>query len=162
MASTPIDEWKNIAAYHRAALEKAEAQIKQLEKPVEVPLTDDEMKQRVIAMEGRTAYKYSWKRVVTNEGLIDNVSSILNDCYDFLCDKEESGVTNADEMGIAGSLKWHLFTLKVIKYLKERGSFHNESTRDFDNFEDTAGGCDEVTQEAAIFLLNNPDWKPAA
>ena len=116
MSSTPIDEWKKIAAYHRAALEKAEAQIKQLENPVDIPLMDDDM-------EGHAGYKYIWKRVITKENIVDDVSSIFNDCYDILCDKNERGVTNADEIGISGSLMWHLFTLKVIKYLKERGSY---------------------------------------
>jgi hypothetical protein len=74
-------------------------------------------------MEGHVGYKYIWKRVVTKENIVDDISSILNDCYDILCDKNERGVTNGDEIGISGSLMWHLFTLKVIKYLKERGSY---------------------------------------
>jgi hypothetical protein len=165
MSYTPIDEWKNIAAYHRTALEKAESHIKELEEletPSEFLIPGQEMEERVIAMERRPAYKFDWKRVVTKENLVRNVENILNDCYDFLCDKEESGVENIEEMGAKYSRKRQLFTLKVIQYLRAKGSFHDEYTRNFDSFEDTAGGCDEVTQEAAIFLLNNPDWKPTS
>ena len=165
MASTLIDEWKNIAAYHRVALDKAESHIKELEEletPSEFLIDGQEMEERVIAMERRLAYKFNWKRVVTKENLVRNVANILNDCYDFLCDKEESGVENIEEMGAKYSRKRQLFTLKVIQYLRAKGSFHDEDTGNFDSFEDTAGGCDEVTENAAIFLLNNPDWKPAA
>ena len=165
MASNPIDEWKKIAEYHRVALEKAESHIKELEEletPSEFLIPGQEMEERVIAMERRPAYKFDWKRVVTKENLIRNVENILNDCYDFLCDKEESGVENAEEMGATVSRKRQLFTLKVIQYLRSRGSFHCEETKLFDSFEDTAGGCDEVTENAAIYLLKNPEWKPAA
>ena len=165
MASTlPIDEWKALATYYRSALEKAEAHIKELEKPaapVEVLLTMEEMEKRVIALERRTAYKADWKKVVTKEGLIGNISNILCECYDYLSDKEDSGVENAEEMGDTDTLKRQLFILKLISYLKEEGCFHDEDTRKFDSFEDTAGGCDETTQDAVIYLLKNPDWTPS-
>ena len=54
------------------------------------------------------------------------------------------------------------FCILVIQYLKGNGSFHCENTRTFDDFEDTAGGCDEITQNAAMYLIENPDWKPVA
>jgi hypothetical protein len=52
--------------------------------------------------------------------------------------------------------------LLVIQYLRSRGSFHCEETKLFDDFEDTAGGCDETTQDAAMYLIENPDWTPSA
>jgi hypothetical protein len=61
-------------------------------------------------------------------------------------------------LGKANSLPRQEFTLLLIKYLHRRGCFHNEDTRDFDDFEDTAGGCDEVTQDAAMYLIENPEW----
>ena len=96
-------------------------------------------------------------------GLVENVQGILNDCADYLChDKEDLGdefVTAAKtRFGKTNSLQRQEFTLLVIKYLHRSGSFHNEDTREFDDFEDTAGGCDEVTQEAAMYLIENPDW----
>jgi hypothetical protein len=41
----------------------------------------------------------------------------------------------------------------VIKDLHSRGSFYCDGQ--FDSFEDTAGGCDEITQEAAMNLIEN-------
>jgi hypothetical protein len=61
-----------------------------------------------------------------------------------------------------GSRQWQLFVLKVIHYLKLEGSFNRDERKwDFDTFEDTAGGCDEVTQDAAVYLIEHPRWQPA-
>jgi hypothetical protein len=95
-------------------------------------------------------------------GLVENVQSILNECADYFCCVEDHGADFVAEvktrLGKENSLQRQEFTLLLIKYLHRMGSFHNEDTRDFDDFEDTAGGCDEVTQDAAIYLIENPDW----
>jgi len=166
MASTlPIDELRQTIAFHREALAKAETQLRELEQPPETrPMTKAVMMARAIAIENRTAFKLHWKMAI-ERGLVENVQRILNECADYLChDKEDLGaefVTAAKtRFGKAGSLQRQEFTLLVIKYLHRSGSFHNEDTRDFDDFEDTAGGCDEVTENAAIYLIENPDWTP--
>jgi hypothetical protein len=164
MSTPTIDELRLAVAFHRDALAVAEKQLYDLECPPETrPTTKEVMRKRAIAMETRTAYKRHWKMAI-EQGLVENVQGILNECADYLChDKEDLGaefVTVAKtRFGKADSLQRQEFTLLLIKYLHRKGSFHNENTRDFDDFEDTAGGCDEVTQDAAMYLINNPEWK---
>jgi hypothetical protein len=164
-STSSLDEWKAIAEHHRAQLALAEAKVKELSAPVEKLLTAAEMDNRVIALETRTAYKTSWKKAV-GDGLVGNVNSILMDCHHYLCNPETGDDGEIDTVlgekavmvtGKRRSLQWQLFTLRVIEHLKKQGSFHDEDTRDFDTFEDTAGGCDEVTQDAAFWVIENSE-----
>jgi hypothetical protein len=96
------------------------------------------------------AYKTGWKEIV-EYGVVENVEGILKECYSHLC---EESPTAREQMGEVGSETWELFLLKVIQKLKDEGSFGN--VRDgFDDFEDTAGGCDEITWDAALDLLRH-------
>jgi hypothetical protein len=164
-STSTLNEWKAIAEHHRTQLALAEAKVKELSPPVEQLLTDDEMNKRVIAMENRKGYKASWKKAV-GDGLVYNVENILSDCHYYLCNPEVGDKGEIDNVlgekavmvtGKLGSLQWQLFTLKVIQHLWNEGSFHNEDTRDFDTFEDTAGGCDEITQDAAFWVIEHSD-----
>ena len=163
MSTPTIDELRLAVAFHREALTKAEKQLYDLECPPETrPTTKEVMRKRAIAMETRTAYKRNWKMAI-EQGLVENVQGILDECADYLChdkaDFEAEFVAAAKaRFGKAGSLQRQEFTLLVIKYLKHNGSFIDEEGG-FDDFEDTAGGCDEVTQDAAMYLINNPEWK---
>jgi hypothetical protein len=162
MNTSTIDELRLAITFHREALAKAEAQLYDLEFPPETrPTTREVMRQRVIAMEGRKAYKPSWKKAI-ERGLAENVQDILDDCADYLYydrDNPSEFIEAAKErLGKANSLHRQEFTLLVIQYLHTKGSFYNEDTQDFDDFEDTAGGCDEITQEAAMYLIENPEW----
>jgi hypothetical protein len=166
MASTlPIDELRRTVAFHREALNKAEAALRDLEEPPETrPMTKAVMMARAIAIENRTAFKLHWKMAI-ERGLVENIQSILEECADYLChDEDDLGaefVAAANvRFGKANTLQRQEFTLLLIKYLHRSGSFHCEETADFDDFEDTAGGCDEVTQDAAMYLIENPDWTP--
>jgi hypothetical protein len=165
MASTlPIDELRRTVAFHREALSKAEAALRDLEEPPETrPMTKAVMMARAIAIENRTAFKLHWKMAI-ERGLVENVQSILDECADYFCDAGDHGAdfvaVAKTRLGKADSLQRQEFTLLLIKYLHRSSSFHCEETRDFDDFEDTAGGCDEVTQDAAMYLIENPDWTP--
>jgi hypothetical protein len=135
-----------------AVLEK---QLWELENPVETrPLSDAEMKKRVLAFETRLAYKSPWKKAV-NEGLLDNVQSLVNECYGQWRIKEsydsEKIVTAAKKLGAKGSLPWQLFTLQIIKRLHGKGNFWHGTY--FDTYEDTAGGCDEIVWNAGCDIL---------
>ena len=145
-----INEMKEIAAYHKEQMAIAEKKITELQ---------PDLKSLVIAFETRNAYKRGWKKVV-DEGLINNVSNILEECYEYFIspgEMEDKFVGKAKNMmGKIGSLKWQNFTLEVIKYLYKSGSFYNDG--EFDNFEDTAGGCDEITQDAAMDLIENSSY----
>ena len=120
------------------------------------------MEAMVIALDHGRAYKMEWKKAIKN-GLLKNVTNILEECYDYLADAD-SGLDLAAvkaETGEIGSRQWQLFVLKVIQYLRSKGSFHIEKfPYGFDTFEDTAGGCDEITQNAAIYLIEHPEWQP--
>lgn len=163
MSTPTIDELRLAVAFHREALTKAEKQLYDLECPPETrPTTKEVMRKRAIAMETRTAYKRNWKKAVEND-LVENVENILDECAEYLChdleDHDADFVAAAKtRFGKTGSLQRQEFTLLVIKYLKHNGSFIDEEGG-FDTFEDTAGGCDEVTQDAAMYLINNPEWK---
>uniref|UniRef100_A0A6C0BCG3 Uncharacterized protein n=1 Tax=viral metagenome TaxID=1070528 RepID=A0A6C0BCG3_9ZZZZ len=160
MAST-IEELRATVLDLKTKLAEAEKELAQMElaRP-DRPFLDTEMEAMVIALETRTAYKWHWKKVI-KDGLLENVTNILEECYYYLIDAD-SGldiVAVKAETGEMGSRQWQLFVLKVIQYLRSQGSFHNERTWDFDTFEDTAGGCDEVTQDAAIYLIEHPEWQ---
>ena len=163
MSTPTIDELRLAVAFHREALTKAEKQLYDLECPPETrPTTKEVMRRRAIAMETRTAYKRNWKKAVEND-LVENVQGILDECAEYLChdleDHDADFVAAAKtRFGKTGSLQRQEFTLLVIQYLKSKGSFIDEEGG-FDTFEDTAGGCDEVTQDAAMYLINNPEWK---
>ncbi|MEI8189952.1 MAG: nucleoside hydrolase [candidate division NC10 bacterium] len=153
-------------AFHREALAVAEKQLYDLECPPETrPTTKEVMKARAIAIENRTAFKLHWKMAI-ERGLVENVQSILEECADYFCDAGDHGAdfvaVAKTRLGKANTLQRQEFTLLLIKYLHRSGSFHCEETKLFDDSDDTAGGCDEITQDAAMYLIKNPDWKPAA
>ena len=162
MAST-IEELRSVVLDLKAKLEEAEKKLAEMElaRP-DRPFLDTEMEAMVLAFETRTAYKSNWKRAIKGD-LVKNVTGILHECYDFFNDAE-SGLDLAAvkaQTGEIGSRQWQLFVLKVIHYLKLDGSFHiEEFPYGFDTFEDTAGGCDEITQGAAIYLIEHPEWQP--
>ena len=135
-----------------AGLEK---RLWELENPVETrPLSNAEMKKRAIAVETRTAYKSSWKKAVA-DGLLDNVQSIVDECHEAFSAKgscSEKVTAAAKKLGKIGSLPWQLFTLQIIKNLHDKGSFIGENGG-FDTFEDTAGGCDEITWNEGCKIL---------
>jgi hypothetical protein len=153
------DNIKKMVEYHRAELDKATAAIK---------VYEFEFVERVVALaDGLSpASKREWKRVVVKEDLVENVLSILADCYTSLqdpkcVDDEDLAEIAKERMGELRSLKWKEFGFCVIQYLWEKGSFGNME-EGFDNFEDTAGGTEEITWDAALYLIENPDWKPKA
>ena len=129
---------------HLAALEK---QLWELENPVETrPLSDAEMKKRVIAFETRTASKAEWKRAVA-DGLLDNVQALVNECHG----PWHKGTAAVKKLGKVGSLPWQLFTLQIIKNLHDKGSFWRDTR--LDTFDDTANGCDEIVWDEGSAIL---------
>jgi len=146
--------------HHLHMAEKELAQI-ELTSPDRL-FSEDEMEAMVIALENRSAYKMEWKKAIKDD-LLKNVTGILNECYDYFIDAD-SGLDLAAvkaQTGEIGSRQWQLFVLKVIQYLRSKGSFHiEEFPYGFDTFEDTAGGCDEITQDAAVYLIEHPEWQP--
>jgi len=162
MAST-IEEMRATVVNYKTKLEEAQKKLAEMEltSPDRV-LLKSEMEAMVLAFETRKSYKSNWKKAIKNN-LLENVANILGECYYYFIDTESGLDLNAvkAQTGEFGSRKWQLFVLKVIHYLKLEGSFNrDERLWNFDTFEDTAGGEDEVTQNAAVYLIEHPDWQP--
>jgi len=159
-----ISEMRAIVLDCKVKLEDAQKKLAEMElvSPDRL-LTEAEMEAMALAFETRKNYKSNWKKAIKGD-LVKNVANILEECYYYLIDAD-SGLDLATvkaQTGELGSRQWQLFVLKVIHYLKQQGSFiRDEKSWNFDTFEDTAGGCDEVTQDAAIYLIEHPEWQPS-
>ena len=130
-------------------------------------LTQNQLRQEVIKMAANEnkAYKSAWRKLVMQKysGVVENVFGILEDCYPSLRTKSSNpeGWKAARELGGRQTLKWQSFKLRVIQYLQNEGSFGSpDEEGGFNDFEDTAGGCDEIAWDAACHLLKHPDWTP--
>ena len=162
MAST-IEELRATVLDYKTKLADAEKKLAEMElaRP-DRPFFESEMEGMAIALERRRAYEIEWKKAI-KDGLLNNVTNILEECYYYFIDADSGldiGTVKA-QTGELGTRKWQLFILKVIQYLRSQGSFHiEEFPHGFDTFEDTAGGCDEVTQDAAVYLIEHPEWQP--
>jgi len=130
-------------------------------------LTQNQLRQEVIKMAANEnkAYKAAWRKLVMQKysGVVENVFGILEECYPSLRTKSSNpdGWKAARELGGRQTLKWQSFKLRVIQYLQNEGSFGSpDEEGGFNDFEDTAGGCDETAWDAACYLLEHPDWTP--
>ena len=130
-------------------------------------LTQNQLRQEVINMAANEnkAYNSAWRKLVMQKysGVVENVFGILEDCYPSLRTKSSNpeGWKAARELGGRQTLKWQSFKLRVIQYLQNEGSFGSpDEEGGFNDFEDTAGGCDEIAWDAACHLLKHPDWTP--
>lgn len=85
-----------------------------------------------------------------------NVSAILATCYDAFFDLPNPRKTRKI-IGDLNSPTWHSFTEKVIAHLKKNGCFDPHPSGYIDTFEDTAGGCDEITWDAACEIIEKSD-----
>jgi hypothetical protein len=106
-----------------------------------------------------TEYKVAWEKLIES-GMVANVSYILEDCFAALSDMDTYDdiiIKAARKLGLhKKEARWQ-FVMRVIHYLKVTGSF-GSLEHGFDDFEDTAGGCDEITENAMIYLLTHPEW----
>jgi hypothetical protein len=151
-----LDQLKATIASQKEQLAATELQLKTLY-PDEgriYSVTDADV--LALAKNDKVIFKREWKRII-EEGLVGNVQRILEECRDYFLYEEghEKEFREAAKkvMGAPNSKEWATFTLDVIKHLKRQGSFGDGVEDEMDNFEDTAGGCDEVTQDAAIAVI---------
>jgi hypothetical protein len=171
---TAIEHWKAIREYHETQLSYAYKMLRKFEDTGEMYLTEAEMnarltqaemKNRILAFETRDYYKPLWEKAI-DQGLLENIQYILNkNSYDEYLDlhcmnprKEDNKKSEKIKkyLGPFGGLKWQLFILKVIELLYSNGSFRirdEEEEAGFDTFEDTAGGCDEITWDAGALII---------
>jgi hypothetical protein len=151
-----IEQLKTTIADLKTQLATAETQLQALQPAAKQEFyAVDEEAVLALAEDASPSYKKAWRKLVTQMDLVENVQRILEECRDYFlydCDKPYVFTVHAKRvMGQPNSKEWADFTLQVIKLLKIDGAFGDETN--LDNFEDTAGGCDEVTQDAAIAVI---------
>ena len=89
------------------------------------------------------------KRAMDKFSFVRNISDMLDEGYSYMFEGQKDKKKDIREiLGAQGSNKWLAFQVSVIKYLKDQGSIED------DDFDDTAGGCDEVVQDASFDVLN--------
>jgi hypothetical protein len=167
--SSALNEWRAIAEYHAAGLAQAHAKIAELSAaaapaaaaaaaPQEQLLSRSAVHALVakMASDDSKKDKADWNKLI-KRGVIENVQGILMDCYSSLRAKDSNpdGWKAARELGGRDTVKWQQFGLRVIQKLYEQGCFGVGSSENdgLDDFEDTAGGCDEITWDVAVELL---------
>jgi hypothetical protein len=93
-----------------------------------------------------------WKNFVRNSGVVDNIQSILNECYASYINYivEELSADAQKILGTFKSKEWFEFQFCVIQKLLDPKNFDEE-----EDFGDTAGGCDEVAWDAGIDVITN-------
>lgn len=115
-------------------------------KSVSDTMTDKEFQQKVVDMYEDDA----WKRFAGKHcGVVSNIDDILDECYDSYVEIIKEEFPSKDYKSIIGkqkSLKWQQFKLNVI------ASLINPSNMD-DEFDDTAGGCDEIAWDAGLEII---------
>ena len=109
-------------------------------------LTPDEFKNKVKGLSDDP----SWKEFVTESDILENISFLLKESYDFLVHEDDKEPAKS-KVGIIGSRKWQEFTIKVIDHLLIKG--HLQRYGKWDRFYDTANGCDELLQDAANYVI---------
>lgn len=150
------DECFKKMKFHRHEMDKAQATLTAYEAC---------FVERVIALADTQTdeVQAEWKRVIMEEDLVDNVVSILDLSCHNICDLKHYGKNVAalgvERLGEYQSLKWKEFAFEVIQYLWTQGAFGTYESG-FNNFENAWDRCEELTEGAAVYLLEHPDWTP--
>ena len=97
--------------------------------------------------------KFGWKKFVDKPyGVVDNVVSLAEECYDPLIDCFPNRKEGEKVIGKLGSELWDSFILKLFQKLIDDGDFDSEYGN-YHAFDDTANGCDEILWDACVKLL---------
>jgi hypothetical protein len=132
-----------VAVILRKQLAEIEAKIAELaQKPPQEPVFN--LYDELLSISGTN----EWKDFINN-GVVENISQILEECYDPFIEfiqTDLSGQKPVKIIGQLGSVKWQKFQLEVIKTLI------NPSETDED-FSDTANGCDETVWDAGMDII---------
>jgi len=150
-----LESKKAIAEFLRNQLAQIEGEIQKMEavKPTtdtpDQPLTIEEMRNTVAKRSKSTKWT---KFVKTPYGVVDNIITILDECYWPYKDYLKTTYPDKNYVSIIGpnthSKAWQMFQLKVINDLLDPKDFNT----DYD-YEDTAGGCDEVAWDAGLEVI---------
>jgi hypothetical protein len=149
-----LDNKKAIAEFLRNQLAQIEGEIQKME--ALKPTTDEPDQPLTIEIMRNTVAKRSKSTKWTNfvkaaYGVVDNIITILDECYSPYKDYIKTTYPGKDYVSIIGprhSKAWQMFQLKVIEELLDPNDFDT----DYD-YEDTAGGCDEVAWDAGLEVI---------
>ena len=116
-----------------------------------------DLEDKVIAM-ATGAEPTPWKTTVETTDFVRTIYDIMEDCYK-VCyehsyeDSDEDGVFTRKEFDLIGKLhseSWIRFVIYVFQYMKTKGYLDGDNTE----WEDTAGGSDEVIQGCMLEALH--------
>jgi len=149
-------EWKAIVDFYTERLAIAQVKLRDFE---EGKLTKTQLRENVLklAKNRSAAFKKGWKKII-DEGMVENVCGILHECYDSFLEPNnvDESCLAKEQLGSEDSLKFQQFKFKVIERLFNEGSFGSDKDEEgFRDFEDTAGGCDEIAWDAGLAVLQN-------
>jgi hypothetical protein len=149
-----MDKLQTIATLLRKQLAEIEAEIAKNEtKPVVEAVEMIDIRSEVAKMS--TTKK--WKAFVNKDyGVVENVIDLADQLYHYL--REHILETSTKEavdsiIGKIGSEQWSKFIVKVFRHMVKKGSFDREDGS-YDDFCDTAGGCDEIFQDECFEVIN--------
>lgn len=170
-----ISEWTAIAEHHRQHLMPAgpleahhRAQIAHAEEQLatmNATAHKAEMRQRALALADNDTSKRKkslFKWVIEKHGAIENVCGLLEEVRYYIVHELAHDTASFPhltpavihaQIGAPHSAQWRDFQLRVIKKLKDQGSFGPDEDNKMSDFEDTASGCDEIVQDAAFAVL---------
>jgi len=147
-----MEQLKQVQTILRKQLAEIDEQIEKLntsEQPKTLTMT--EIKETV----AKFNKSKKWKSfVLADYGVVDNIVELLNDCYyPFLDIIKTKYVKTANiKIGKRGSIEWQTFMIRVIKKVLEPETFTTQE--DYDDFSDTANGCDEVVWDTGVSVID--------
>ena len=95
--------------------------------------------------------KAAWNRVV-KAGIRHNINAILEESRPCFTEKGQFEELTCKQ--VRTIIKdWPTFCREVYAHLKASGSFLSSDEHIFNDFEDTAGGCDEIVWDAACDII---------
>ena len=142
-----IESKKALAVFLRKQLADVEAEI--------LLLTKNEVIKTAPAFDinaevGKMSKSAKWKKYMAT-GVVDNITSILDECYAFYVDSIKTDYPDKKPSSIIGTYRsdeWVKFQFLTIKKLINPKDFEEE-----DDFEDTASGCDEIACDAGYEVI---------
>jgi hypothetical protein len=120
--------------------------------------SEEEVTRLMKIYKNRRLVNAAWNRVV-KAGIRKNINSILEESRDVFTEKGQFEELTCKE--VHDIIKdWPTFCRKVYAHLKADGSFLTGDEHIFDDYEDTAGGCDEIVWDAACEIINKKGMAP--